>query len=125
MPDNSSVWIEACTGYRTRMNESSFTSADLDYIHANYRRLEDVCREHGEDLVEVQRLIQRKRLPAPSYVLPGGVEMVPADYFELVDDAGGPGGLRREFERRYRLAEGDAAELAQDWDGYIGGIYGV
>jgi hypothetical protein len=51
--------------------------------------------------------------------------MVPADYFVLVDEVGGPERLREEFERRHREAGGPPAELEADWDGYIDGVYGV
>jgi hypothetical protein len=51
--------------------------------------------------------------------------MFPADYFVLVDQAGGPDGLRREFERRHRAAGGSPDELEEDWRGYMDGIYGI
>ena len=73
----------------------------------------------------VEQLIRARRLPAPSYVLPDGTGMVPADYFALVDEAGGVERLRGEFERRYREAGGPPGELDADWDGYIDGIYAV
>ncbi len=107
------------------MKAVELSSADIDYIRANYRTLRDLCRERGEDIADVQRLIRERRLPAPSYILAGEKRMVPADYFDLVDDAGGAKRLRQEFETRYRAAGGTASELAEDWDGYIGGLYGV
>jgi hypothetical protein len=102
-----------------------FSDADLEYIRTNYRPLADVCGAHGERLETIEKLIQERRLPGPSYVLPDGTGMVPADYFALVDEAGGPARLREEFERRHREAGGSPGELAADWDGYIDGLYGV
>jgi hypothetical protein len=107
------------------MSEAEFSSADIEYIRANYRRLEKLCLESGQDRAEVDRLIRATQLPAPSYVLPGGEEMVPHDYFQLVKEAGGPESLRDEFERRYRAAGGAEHELAADWEGYMEGVYGV
>src|SRR5919201_1886600 len=101
------------------------SDADIAYIHANYRPLAEVCHEHGERLEAVEQLIRERRLPAPSYVLPDGTGMVPADYFALVDEAGGVAGLREEFERRHREAGGPPGELDADWEGYIDGIYAV
>ena len=97
------------------MSEAEFSSADIEYVRANYRRLETLCLESGQDPAEVHRLIRATQLPAPSYVLPGGDEMVPQDYFQLVNEAGGPERLRDEFERRYREAGGAEHELAADW----------
>jgi hypothetical protein len=51
--------------------------------------------------------------------------MVPEDYFDFADEAGGTHRLRQEFERRHRAAGGAAVELEDDWDGYIDGVYGV
>jgi len=107
------------------MSEAEFSIADIEYIRANYRRLEKLCLESGQDLAEVHRLIRATQLPAPSYVLPGGDEMVPQDYFQLVNEAGGPERLRDEFERRYRESGGTEHELASDWEGYMEGVYGV
>ena len=107
------------------MSEPEFSSADIEYIRANHRRLEELCLESGQDPAEVHRLIRATQLPAPSYVLPGGDEMVPQDYFQLLKEAGGPESLREEFERRYREAGGAEHELAADWEGYMEGVYGV
>ena len=107
------------------MSEDAFSRADLDYIRANYRSLAQLCLERGEGAEEVRALIRDGVLPAPSYVLPDGNEMVPEDYFLLVDEAGGPRFLRQEFERRYAAAGGVASELEEEWHGYLDGLYGV
>jgi hypothetical protein len=107
------------------VSRDDFSEADLDYIRANYRSLGQLCLERGEGAEGVRMLIRDGQLPAPSYVLPDGSDMVPEDYFLLVDEAGGPGRLRQEFERRYAAAGGGASELEDDWDGYLGGVYGV
>lgn len=84
-----------------------------------------MCADHGDRLETIEGLIGERRLPAPSYVLPDGTGMVPADYFALVDEAGGVEQLRDEFERRHREAGGPPGELDADWVGYIDGIYAV
>jgi hypothetical protein len=85
-----------------------FTERDLEYIRANYVPLEQAVRE----------AIEHGVLPQPSYVLPDGTEMVPADYFSLVD-------VRTPFVELHRAAGGDPANLEEDWEGYMSGIYGV
>lgn len=101
------------------------TDADVAYIRDNFRALADLCRDRGQDFETVKALVRERRLPAPSYLLHDGTEMVPADYFALVDRAGGPDQLRREFERRYRAAGGASDELEDDWHGYLDGVYGI
>ena len=107
------------------MATPALTEADVRYVRANYFTLEELCAERDETLEEVRELIARGGLPAPSYVLDDGTEMFPADYFVLVDQAGGPDGLRREFEQRHRAAGGSPAELEEDWQGYMDGTYGI
>jgi hypothetical protein len=51
--------------------------------------------------------------------------MFPADWFVLVDSAGGHEGLRQHFDARHRAAGGDLADFGAYWGGYIRGIYGV
>jgi len=48
----------------------TFTERELEYIRAHYVPLEQA----------VQEAIERGVLPRPSYVLPDGTQMVPADY---------------------------------------------
>ena len=59
------------------------------------------------------------QLPQPSYVLPDGTEMVPADYFDIAD-AG-----REAFERQFLAAGGSPDGVDAEWDGYMSGAYGV
>jgi hypothetical protein len=102
-----------------------FSDADLAYVRGNYFTLDEVCAGRTERPDDVRGAIARQALPAPSYVLPGEVEMVPADYFVFVDQAGGLENLRVAFERRHAAAGGDPSELEADWDGYLSGIFGV
>lgn len=83
-----------------------FTERDLTYVRANYIPLEQA----------VEEAIERGVLPRPSYVLPDGTAMVPADYLALVD-------VRPAFEQRYLAAGG--TELEEDWEGYLSGLFGV
>lgn len=53
-----------------------------------------------------------------------GVGMFPLDYFRLVDEAGGEESLHAEFSRRLAAA-GSPETLAEDWAGYLDGLYGV
>jgi hypothetical protein len=111
--------------YPPGMAGATFTDADAAYVASHYFTLEELCSGRADAPDGVRDLIERGALPALSYVLDDGTGMFPADYFVLVDQAGGPGGLRREFERRHRAAGGNPAELEEDWQGYLDGIYGV
>jgi hypothetical protein len=67
-------------------------------------------------------------LPRPSYVLEDGTGFFPADYFRLVDEAGGSAKLREHVAARHRSAKQVARvadDLEQDWEAYLAGVYGV
>ena len=94
-----------------------FTDADLEYLQNHFVTLDEACDRSGADAAEIRGRIAGGEIPAPSYVLDDGTELVPEDYFPLLD--------RAEFTRRYLAAGGDAAELAEDWEGYLSGLFGV
>jgi hypothetical protein len=81
--------------------EPSLTQADVEYIRENFVPLNELCAAHGQSADRVRALIAAGSLPAASYVLEDGTEMVPAEYFELVDEVG------------------------SEWEGYLSGAYGV
>jgi hypothetical protein len=95
------------------------TTADVEYVLANYIPLEEACVGRTESVDDVRRLVAQKRLPQPSYVLPDGIEMVPVDYFALADVG------RKDFARRFLAAGGKAGALEEEWEGYLSGAYGV
>jgi hypothetical protein len=111
------------------MSTTTFTDADIAYIRANYLTLAELCADRTETLEQVQVLIEQGLLPRPSYVLDDGTGMFPADYFRLVDEAGGGEGLGAHFASRHLTASqaqgADPDELEQDWDAYLGGAYGA
>jgi hypothetical protein len=100
-----------------------FTEADLAYLAANYLTLGELCEGRPESPEEVRALIVERRLPQPSYTIPDGNGMFPADYFRLVDEAGGVDGLRDHFAARHSAAKGN--DLDQDWQMYLDGIWGI
>lgn len=108
---------------------TAFTDADIAYLRAGYTTLERLCAGRRETPAEVADLIDRGLLPRPFYELEDGTGLFPADYFRLVDDAGGPHRLRAEFARRHRSATRAAARAADtlepDWEAYLAGAYGV
>ena len=91
--------------------------------------LESLCATRDQDAEAVRLAIAEGRLPAPSYVLADGAQMVPADYFALVDEVGGVDRLRDAFLDRYAAAAlRESAPLAspeEEWEGYLSGLYGV
>ena len=102
---------------------------DLDYVKRHFVPLNDVCKDHGKDPHQVRELIRAGSLPSPPYVLPDATEMVPSDYFERVERAGGSD--RATFTRRYRdaakrlrlrIEEGEPESAFGDW---IQGLYFV
>jgi hypothetical protein len=113
------------TGVRTH------TEADLAYLSANFRTLDEICAGRPETPAEVRRLIDEEKLPRPSYVLDDGTEYVPPDYFALADAGGAPDKAREEYERRYRAAlrdhglPFDADLLERRWQAYLQGISGI
>ena len=105
--------------------QAVLTDADVEYILANFVPLDEVCSARGQSADRVRALIAAGSLPAASYVLEDGTEMVPAEYFELIDEAGGEAALRGLFARRYVAAAGDHDEVGSEWQGYLSGAYGV
>ena len=107
----------------------TFTTADLAYIKANYLTLEELCAERSDSPDAVEELIVARLLPRPSYVLDDGTGMFPADYFRVVDEAGGVDALPAHFATRHseaaRAQRAPADELERDWDAYLDGIYGI
>ncbi len=101
-----------------------YTTADLDYLHANYFTLEQICAERKETPAEIRALIAELRLPKPSYVLDDGTELYPADYFRFIDEAGGDDALEARFAERLKAA-GAADDLDLHWQTYMDGTYGV
>ena len=105
------------------------TDADRTYIDANYVTLQRLCADRPETPAEIAALIQERRLPGPSYVLDDGTGLFPADYFRLVDEAGGIEALRSHFAAQHAEAtsarEAAAAELERDWEWYLDGTWGI
>ena len=105
-----------------------YTAADLAYVEGEYLTLAELVAGRGEVVEQVTALIDRAQLPGPAYVLPDGTRMYPPDYFRLIDEAGGIDELPAHFERLHADAiarYGPASTLAEDWDGYLSGAYGV
>lgn len=103
------------------------TKEDIAYIRAGYDPLEELCRQRGVEPAEVRAAMTNGLLPQPSYRLEDGTEMVPRDYFDLVDEAGGVDGLREHFLGRYKQAANAwlADEADAEWEAYLSGEYGV
>jgi hypothetical protein len=101
------------------------TAADIDYIRDNYVTLEEACAGRRETPERVLALVEAGRLPEPSYWLPDGTAMVPADYFVLLDKAGSLSDLRAHFSRRFLDAGGEPADVDDEWNAYLNGLYGV
>jgi Family of unknown function (DUF6058) len=117
----------------TTSTELARRLAELDdhYIRANFVRLDQLAAPRPGGTPAVVRQIAARRLPQPAYRLDDGTDMVPDDYFTLLDVAGSVDALRASFHARYVAAAGsmglpinDAAVEAQ-WQSYLGGGYFV
>jgi hypothetical protein len=102
----------------------TFSAADREYIRRNFSTLAAVCERHGDIVEDVKKLMSAGRLPGPSYIV-DGVDFVPDDYFNLIDEAGSVAGLKDYFLARYDAAGGAASEREESWDEYLSGINGV
>jgi len=100
------------------------SDADADYVRRAFAPLAEVAGDRAD---EIRMLIAAGRAPAAPYVL-DGVPYVPRDHLALLDEAGGPDGLRRLFEERYVVAAdtyGAVAgpdELDAAWEAYMAGV---
>jgi hypothetical protein len=105
------------------------SDADVEYIRSGFVELDELCRRTSRDPAAVRAQIEERLLPRPSYILDDGREMVPPDYFDLADEAGGPAGLRDLFVTRYGRAAASEPEVPanaeEEWDAYLSGEYGV
>src|SRR5690349_211284 len=105
------------------MTEPRYTDADLAYVETEFRTLPQLCAGRAETPERIGELIGAGALPAASYVLPDGRELFPPDYFELVDAAGGPAGLRDHFVQQHRAASSalglTGIDPEEDWRSYL------
>ena len=101
------------------------SDADVAYVRASYVALDELSAARGETADAVRALIESGRLPRPSYVLPDAREMVPQDYFALLDEAGSVDAMRPLFERRFVAAGGAPGSVDEEWQHYLSGVYGV
>ncbi len=104
---------------------------DIAYVRSEFEPLEGACSREGLALGRVRGMVHGHQLPKPPYVLPDGTEMVPADYFDLLHDAGSSEGLEDCFVERFMSAAAEggepasAEEAAQSWAEYLSGEYFV
>jgi len=112
-----------------RRGYGPLTAEDVRYIQASYVTLAAACAGRCEP-AEARARIRDRRWPAASYILDEGTEMVPPDYFALIDEAG-EGGLRAAFFARYAAAmqasgaPPDDRTIEAEWQAFLDGAYGV
>jgi Family of unknown function (DUF6058) len=101
---------------------------DDAYIRAEFVPLDGLAASRPGGTDAVREHIWAGRLPQPAYRLDDGTDMVPADYFALVDEAGSVAALPGWFQARYAKARVGSAidEPAEEvWRDYLGGGYFV
>jgi uncharacterized protein DUF6058 len=104
---------------------------DERYVREQFVPLDELAAGRTEGPAVVRGWIAGGRMPQPAYRLGDGTDMVAADYFALLDAAGGIGWLPVWFVAEYRQAareEGlpDAQRDGEEqWAAYLTGGYGV
>jgi Family of unknown function (DUF6058) len=104
------------------------TPNDVAYIENGFRRLEELRAERSMSPIDLRDLRDRRLLPHPTYVLDDGSEMVPEDYFDLLDAATDPSRIQEHFARELREhAEDNLTDerVLEEWDAYLSGEYGA
>jgi hypothetical protein len=104
------------------------TPDDLAYIENEFRRLEELRAERNMSPSDLLDLRARQLLPCPTYVLDDGSEMVPEDYFDLLDAASDPARIQEQFAEELReWAEDHLSDerVLEEWQAYLSGEYGA
>jgi len=122
--------INILAWYRLVMDsEPEFSSADLEYICAEYRTAVQLCSGRRETPEWLAAASSRGKLPRPTYVLPDGAQMFPPDFLLLADHAGGVDDLPFYFRDRYLIAAQavglDGTDAEETWAGYLSGQFGI
>jgi len=105
--------------------------AQLDdhYIRSAFVPLDQLAASRPGGAAAARREIAASRLPQPAYRLDDGTDMVPDDYFTLVDAAGSVDALPAWFQAQYAAAASpmglpvDDASVEAQWHDYLGGGY--
>ena len=96
-----------------RLPESA--ERDIAYVRESFVAMDEATRPY----------VERGVLPQPTYVLPDGTEMVPADHAELVHEAGDPEAVGDEFRARFLFAGGHPDEVDREYTAWLSGDYGA
>ncbi|MET8584196.1 DUF6058 family natural product biosynthesis protein [Streptomyces collinus] len=105
--------------FREVNGDHPMTGADDAYVSVQFVPLEELCAVRGRDADAVRRLMLRRRLPLPGYLRTDGAEMVPADLFDLADEAGSTDLLEAWFTAHWD----DPVTGKAEWDAYLSGQY--
>lgn len=122
----------ASTPRLTGPREVARRLAEIDehYIRESFVPL-DALIDARTDAADVRAAIAEGRLPQPAYRLDDGTDLVPADYFAPMDDAGSLDALPRWFAAEYVRAAArfdqptDDAAVREQWESYLSGGYQV
>jgi hypothetical protein len=104
---------------------------DIRYVQANFLPLSELVDRAGHDIAVVSTLIDDGLLPQPSYVLPDGTGMFPADHLAMWESGDATTDLSKRFRLRYESAAATRnvafaeEEVEEAWIDYLTGMYGV
>lgn len=97
-----------------RLPESA--ERDIAYVKEWFVALDDSARPY----------VERGVLPQPTYVLPDGTPMVPADHAQLLRDVDGdPDAVADDFRVRFIFAGGHPDEVQHEYEAWLSGEYGA
>jgi Family of unknown function (DUF6058) len=99
--------------------EHAMTPADDAYVTCNFISLDELCHARGKLPNEIRARILADELPLPGYVRSDGAHMIPHDYFDLADQAGGIEKLHGWFVAHWI----DQRHAAAEWRAYLDGQY--
>ncbi|MFD9095801.1 DUF6058 family natural product biosynthesis protein [Streptomyces collinus] len=105
--------------FREVNGDHPMTGADDAYVSVQFVPLEELCAVRGREADAVRRLMLGRRLPLPGYLRSDGAEMVPADLFDLADEAGSTHLLEAWFTAHWD----DPITGKAEWDAYLSGQY--
>jgi hypothetical protein len=119
MSDSTDLSAAVYSRFTAVNGEHPMTPADDAYVTKHFITLDDLCSAHGETPDEVRRRMLAGQLPLPGYIRSDGTEMVPPDYFDLADQAGGIEALPGWFQGHWS----DRQHAAEEWRSYLNGHY--
>lgn len=120
-PTDPTVTLKTLVAQRfVRVNGAHpMTSADDAYVNAYLVPLETLAARHAVEPDQARAHILAGLLPLPGYLRTDGTEMLPANYFAVVEQAGGAERLESWFRAQWPTPQ----DADTQWADYVNGHY--